>query len=147
VDSLVGAGIRSVGLKRIVATVTTRSRAVGGTIQKLGKLGPGGMRATVKAVRDLTMMISERRPGVPIFFLGHSWGSLIGQMILNQGGAKDYAGVILTGTAYRVPGYMNAGNLNARHKHLGTIGSEWLSRDVKVHEAWRNDPSPLLRTH
>jgi alpha-beta hydrolase superfamily lysophospholipase len=139
VDSLVGAGYE-VWAEENRGHGATGLEQWGGDYSKLGKLGPGGMRATVKAVRDLTMMISERRPEVPIFFLGHSWGSLIGQMILNQGGAKDYAGVILTGTAYRVPGYMNAGNLNARHKHLGTIGSEWLSRDVKVHEAWRDDP-------
>jgi alpha-beta hydrolase superfamily lysophospholipase len=35
---------------------------------------------------------------------------------------------------------MNAGDLNARHQHLGDIGAEWLSRDVAVHEAWRDDP-------
>jgi alpha-beta hydrolase superfamily lysophospholipase len=98
------------------------------------------MPATVTAVRVFTGIIRQERPGVPLFFLGHSWGSIIGQIILNQGGASEYDGVIFTGTAYRMPGSMYSGDLNARHKHLGTIGSEWLSRDVSVHEAWREDP-------
>ena len=112
----------------------------GGDHSKLGKLGPGGMPATLRAVRDFTQVIREARPDQPLFFLGHSWGSIMGQMILNRGGANHYDGMILTGTAYRWPGFMNAGDLNARHKHLGKIGAEWLSRDVAVHEAWRDDP-------
>lgn len=111
-----------------------------GDYSKLGKLGPGGMPATVAAVRALTGIIRDERPGVPLYFLGHSWGSIIGQIILNQGGAADFDGVILSGTAYRMPGSMDSGELNRKHKHLGSIGAEWLSRDVAVHEAWRDDP-------
>jgi alpha-beta hydrolase superfamily lysophospholipase len=111
-----------------------------GDHSKLGKLGPGGMPATVRAVRAFTDIIRQERPGVPLFFLGHSWGSIIGQIILNHGGASEYDGVIFTGTAYRMPGSMYSGELNAKHKHLGSIGAEWLSRDVAVHEAWRDDP-------
>ncbi|HEV8012681.1 MAG TPA: alpha/beta hydrolase, partial [Pontimonas sp.] len=111
-----------------------------GDHSKLGKLGPGGMPATVTAVRAFTGIIRGERPGIPLFFLGHSWGSIIGQIILNQGGASEYDGVIFTGTAYRMPGSMYSGDLNTKHKHLGSIGAEWLSRDVAVHEAWRDDP-------
>jgi len=107
---------------------------------KLGRLGPGGLPATIRQVRDVTALIRRERPGVPLAFLGHSWGSLIGQIILNQGGAADYDAVVFTGTAYRMPGSMNAGDLNAQHKHLGNIGAEWLSRDAAVHEKWRDDP-------
>jgi alpha-beta hydrolase superfamily lysophospholipase len=112
----------------------------GGRHDKLGRLGPGGLPATITALQNFTDVIAEHRPGVPIFFLGHSWGSLMGQIVLNKGDGGRYAGMILTGTAYRVPGYMNAGDLNARHKHLGNIGAEWLSRDRAVHEAWAADP-------
>jgi len=111
-----------------------------GNHAKLGKLGPGGLTATISAVEAFTQVIADARPGLPIFFLGHSWGSLIGQIILNRGGAGRYAGMVMTGTAYRMPGHMNAGDLNAQHKHLGTIGAEWLSRDVAVHHAWKEDP-------
>ena len=111
-----------------------------GDYRRLGRLGPGGMPATVAAVRAFTAIIREQRPTSPLFYLGHSWGSIIGQIILNQGGAEDYDGVIFSGTAYRMPGFMNAGDLNAKHKKLGTIGAEWLSRDVDVHTRWRDDP-------
>lgn len=111
-----------------------------GDHQRLGKLGPGGLRATIRAIEDFTGVIAKARPGVPIVFLGHSWGSLIGQIILNRSGQANYHAMVLTGTAYRVPGYMNAGDLNAKHKHLGSIGAEWLSRDESVHHAWRADP-------
>jgi len=111
-----------------------------GDYRKLGKLGPGGMPATVAAVVAFTSLIRRESPDLPLFFLGHSWGSIIGQIILNQGGSSNYAGVILTGTAYRMPGSMNAGDLNARHEHLGDTGAEWLSRDGAVHEAWKTDP-------
>lgn len=112
----------------------------GNDTAKLGRLGPGGLPATIRQVRDLTALIRRERPGVPLAFLGHSWGSLIGQIILNQGGAADYDAVVFSGTAYRMPGSMNAGDLNAHHKHLGDIGAEWLSRDTAVHEKWRDDP-------
>lgn len=111
-----------------------------GNHKKLGKLGPGGLKATIRAVQNFTQVISENRPDLPIFFLGHSWGSLMGQILLNKGDGRHYAGMIMTGTAYRMPGFMNAGDLNARHKHLGDIGAEWLSRDVAVHHAWKADP-------
>jgi alpha-beta hydrolase superfamily lysophospholipase len=61
------------------------------------------------------------------------------QTILNQH-AGDYDGAVLTGTAYRRPGSMNAGQLNARFKHLGTTGNEWLSRDPAVSQAFLDDP-------
>ena len=111
-----------------------------GNHSRLGKLGPGGLPATISAVADFTAVIKEKRPEIPLFFLGHSWGSLMGQIILNQGGAHNYAGMVLTGTAYRMPGFMNAGDLNSQHKHLGTIGAEWLTRDFGHQLEWRDDP-------
>jgi alpha-beta hydrolase superfamily lysophospholipase len=110
-----------------------------GNIKHLGKLGPGGLRATVEEVRQLTTIIRSENPGVPVAILGHSWGSLMVQDILNHH-AGDYEAAVLTGTAYRQPGSMNAGNLNAKHKHLGTTGSEWLSRDAAVSQAFLDDP-------
>jgi alpha-beta hydrolase superfamily lysophospholipase len=61
------------------------------------------------------------------------------QDILNHH-AGDYDAAILTGTAYRQPGSMNAGQLNAKFTHLGTTGSEWLSRDPAVSQAFLEDP-------
>lgn len=109
-------------------------------LRKMGRLGPGGLPATVRAIRDFTAIIRQHHPSLPLAFLGHSWGSLMGQMLLNQGFAHEVDAVVLTGTTYRLPGYMNAGDLNARHRHLGSTGAEWLSRDTRVHQAWVDDP-------
>ena len=111
----------------------------GGDSSKMGKLGPGGLRATIEELRQLTTIIRSENKTVPLAILGHSWGSLMVQTILNQH-AGDYDAAILTGTAYRQPGSMNAGQLNAKHKHLGTTGFEWLSRDPKVSQAFLDDP-------
>ena len=47
---------------------------------------------------------------------------------------------VLSGSACRVPGSMNAGDRNARHAHLGTTGYEWLSRDPEIVRAFVDDP-------
>ena len=110
-----------------------------GDSSKMGKLGPGGLRATMQDLRDLSAIIRTDHPELPLVLLGHSWGSLMAQIILNDH-AADYDAAVLTGTSYRMPGYMNSGDLNARHAHLGDTGFEWLSRDPEVHELFRADP-------
>jgi alpha-beta hydrolase superfamily lysophospholipase len=111
----------------------------GGDMTRMGRLGRGGLRATIDEVRQLTTIARAENPGLPLAILGHSWGSLMVQTIVNSH-AIDYDGAILTGTAYRQPGSMNAGQLNAQHKHLGTTGFEWLSRDPAVSQAFLDDP-------
>ena len=111
-----------------------------GHASKLGRLGPGGLRAAVSVLAEFRQLIKRERPDTPTVFLGHSWGSLMGQMLLNQGFAQHIDGVVFTGSSYRMPGWMNAGDLNARHKHLGTTGAEWLSRDTDVHRWFQADP-------
>ena len=111
----------------------------GGDHSKLGKPGKGGIRAQVADLHQFTGIIQSENAGIPLVFLGHSWGSLLGQMLINTHIA-DFAAVVLTGTAYRQPGSMNAGNLNAKHKHLGTTGYEWLSRDPKVAKEFLENP-------
>jgi len=111
----------------------------GGNHSKLGALGPGGLRAAVDDLHQLTGIIADENPGLPIAFLGHSWGSLMGQRLINDH-ADDFAAVVLTGTAFRTLTSMNSGNLNAKHKHLGTTGYEWLSRDTAISQAFLDDP-------
>ena len=111
----------------------------GGDLSKLGNLGPGGMPATVEAVRKLTGIARAENTKVPLVLLGHSWGSLIAQIILNKHSA-EYDAAILSGTAYRTFKHMNGGELNARHKHLGNTGYEWLSRDPAISLAFQKDP-------
>jgi alpha-beta hydrolase superfamily lysophospholipase len=107
---------------------------------RLGKVGPGGLTATIEAIHRYTRLLREEYPGVPLVLLAHSWGSLMAQITLNRH-AADYAGIVLSGTAYRALGYMYTGNdLNRRHRGLGTTGAEWLSRDPAVATAWVADP-------
>ncbi len=69
---------------------------------KLGRLGPGGLRAAIAAVEQMTAVAREDTPGVPLVLLGHSWGSLMAQRIVNTS-SEAYDGVVLSATAYRLP--------------------------------------------
>lgn len=111
----------------------------GGDHSKLGKLGPGGMTATADAVHQLTKMIRAELPELPVVLLGHSWGSFLAQILLNRN-PVDYDAVILSGSAYRTFAHMNGGDLNAKYRHLGSTGYEWLSRDSEVVAAAAADP-------
>lgn len=111
----------------------------GGDASRLGRLGPGGLRATIEAIRQMTSIARSEHSGIPLAILGQSWGSLMIQTIINRH-AGEYDAAVLTGTAHRLPGSMNAGQLNAKHKHLGTTGYEWLSRDAAVSQAFLDDP-------
>ena len=115
----------------------------GGDLTRMGKLGPGGLRAAVAAVHQLSGIIRAENPGVPLVLFGHSWGSFMVQMIVNTH-ASEYDAVVLSGTAYRWPGSLDTGDLNRKHKHLGTTGAEWLSRDPAVAQAFVADPLTTL---
>ena len=110
-----------------------------GDLSQIGKLGVGGLRATQQNLLDLTRIAQEENPGLPFVMLGHSWGSLMVQNLLSAG-PHPWSAVVLTGTAFRTPFDMNGGDLNARHKHLGDTGAEWLSRDPAVARAFVDDP-------
>jgi Lysophospholipase len=115
----------------------------GGDASRLGRLGMGGLRAAVRDVHQFSEVIRARHPDAPLVLLGHSWGSFMAQMIADRH-AADYAALVLSGSAYRVIGSLNSGDLNARHKHLGTTGAEWLSRDPAVAQAFVDDPLTTL---
>ncbi|WP_165067266.1 alpha/beta hydrolase [Marisediminicola senii] len=110
----------------------------GGVLDRLGRLGPGGMNATVDAVYHLSGLIRRENPGIPLVLFGHSWGSIIAQKLLNEH-AESYDAVVLSGTALRTVRHMKGRLLNAKHKHLGTTGHEWLSRDETIAAAFLED--------
>ena len=120
----------------------------GGDVSKLGRLGPGGMNATVAALWQFTQLIRDENPNLPLVLLGHSWGSFLSQMLLNDH-PEAYDAVVLSGTALRWPGSMNGGDLNAPWKSKDASGLEWLSRDPAVAQAFKDDPltteTPLLK--
>ncbi|TFD62220.1 alpha/beta fold hydrolase [Cryobacterium suzukii] len=111
----------------------------GGDHTRLGRLGAGGLRAAVAGVYQLSGIIRSEQPTLPLVLLGHSWGSFMVQMIVNEH-AAEYDAIVLSGTAYRWPGYLDGGDLNRKHKTLGTTGVEWLSRDPAVAATFVADP-------
>ena len=147
IEALVGAGY-SVYADDHRGHGRTGMRQHGGDASKLGRLGPGGMRATVAALWQFTQLIRDENPDLPLVLFGHSWGSFLAQMLLNEH-PEAYDAVVLSGTALRMPGSLNAGSLNAPWKGADATGLEWLSRDAAVGQAFHDDPltteTPLLK--
>ncbi|MFJ2369152.1 alpha/beta fold hydrolase [Microbacterium sp. NPDC087665] len=115
---------------------------------KLGRLGKGGLHAAKDAVWQLTEIIHDENPDLPLVLLGHSWGSFLAQMLVNEH-PEAWDAVILSGSALRMPGSLNAAPLNARWAGPDATGYEWLSRDPNVWAAFAADPlttgEPLLK--
>lgn len=115
---------------------------------KLGRLGKGGLIAAKEAVWQLTGIIRDAHPDLPLVLLGHSWGSFLAQMLVNDH-PEAWDAVILSGSALRMPGSLNAAPLNARWAGPDATGLEWLSRDPAVWKEFDEDPLttdvPLLK--
>ncbi len=109
----------------------TGRRQWGGDLSRLGRLGPGGLRAAEAAIHQLTGIARGRHPGLPVIAFGHSWGSLMTQRIVNRD-PRAFAGIVLSGSAYRTPASMESGELNKRWHREGANGFEWLSRDAET---------------
>ena len=105
----------------------------------LGKLGPGGLPATIAAIRHLTGLVRADNPDLPLVLLGHSWGSFIAQKLVNAH-PDAYDALVLSGSSLLWPGALNAGDLNAPWKGAGATGVEWLSSDPAVGDAFLADP-------
>ena len=111
----------------------------GGDASRLGRLGPGGLRAAIDGVEAFADLVRADEAGLPFAVIAQSWGSLMVQKLLDE--RPDlWDAVVLTGTAYRWPGSMDAGDLNRRHARPGGTGFEWVSRDPAVHRAMADDP-------
>lgn len=123
----------------------TGLRQWGGDVGRLGRVGSGGQNAVVGDVQWMLRQLRSDYPDKPLGTIGHSWGSLTLQTVINKDSALMDAAV-LTGSAWRRIGKMNSGDLNARHAHLGTTGGEWLSRDEDMVAAWQADPLTIEAT-
>lgn len=110
-----------------------------GDLSQLGRLGPGGLRAAEDAILQLTGIARERFPELPLVMFGHSWGSLMAQRSLNAH-PRVWDALVLSGSAYRTPRFMESGKLNAAWDGPDANGFEWLSRDPAVAEAFIADP-------
>lgn len=117
----------------------TGMRQHAGDATRLGRLGPGGLRATVAACRQFTELIRGRHPDLPLVLLGHSWGSFLAQKLLNAD-PHAYDAVVLSGSSLLWPGALNAAPLNKRWAGPDASGVEWLSTDAAVGRAFLDDP-------
>jgi len=120
--------------------VTGANQRARGQIKRQGNLGKGGMTATINQVHQLTELIRSENPTLPIFIVGHSWGSMLTQRIIKNH-ASDYAGVVLSGSTLMLPGVVPSAGFNKRwDKEANSMGKEWLSRDREVGIAFNADP-------
>lgn len=119
-----------------------------GDASRLGRLGPGGLPAAIAAVWQLTQQIRAENPDLPLVLIGHSWGSFLAQILVDDH-PDAYDALVLSGSALRWPGSLNAGNLNGPWKKPGAMGTEWLASDLAVGQAFLDDPltttEPLLK--
>ncbi len=104
---------------------------------KIGKLGRGGLRATEDAITQLTEIIKNEYPSLPVAVFAHSWGSLMAQRII-QREPRLWSAIVLSGTAYRTPRHMLPNDFNRGFGVRG--GYEWLSRDPLNAERFSADP-------
>ncbi|GAA1808381.1 alpha/beta hydrolase [Agromyces neolithicus] len=112
----------------------------GGDLTRMGRPGPGGMRAAIAALGRFTEVIRDGEgSGIPLVILGHSWGSFMTQHLVNRH-PENYDAMVLTGTAWLQLGHTNIGDLNKRFARPGGTAMEWLSRDPAVAEAFEADP-------
>lgn len=110
-----------------------------GDRNRLGRLGPGGVKAAVDALGQFHELILGENPGLPLIYLGHSWGSFMGQMLINRH-PDAFSALVLSGTVLRQLGSGNLGDLNKRWRGPDATGMEWLSRDPAVVRAFIDDP-------
>jgi alpha-beta hydrolase superfamily lysophospholipase len=107
----------------------------------LGDLGPRGMDGVLDAAHEVTRRAALEHPGLPIFVLGHSWGSMILQRYLRRW-SNEIAGALLTGTTYRDP---SAPQPTERRSPNATFEPartpyDWLSRDEDAVDRYIADP-------
>ena len=109
-------------------------------IKRMGNLGKGGMTATVGQVYELTELIASELPNLPLYLLGHSWGSMLAQKILNKN-SESYAGAVLSGSTLMLPGVAPTSGFNKKwDKTPNKSTKEWLSRDESIGREFMKDP-------
>ncbi|MGZ8751443.1 MAG: alpha/beta fold hydrolase [Acidimicrobiia bacterium] len=123
-------------------TVTTHDqRAHGRTAEAtggLGFLGPRGMEGTIDSLHAVTRAVHATAPDIPLFLLGHSWGSMLAQkFVLRWGG--ELTGLVLSGTTLMEPAFLPPADLNAPFAPAAT-DYDWLSRDTDEVRKYVDDP-------
>ncbi len=134
---------------------------------KAGVLGPNGWQGTLNAIHELTKIIKNENPNIPLFLIGHSWGSFLSQNYIQEWGT-ELKGVVLSGSTGKQNALLlKAGKFLAKKQikkigptapselldkmsiksynkkwkgEAGATGKEWLSRDKEVVKKYVSDP-------
>lgn len=131
--------------------ITGRKMVASGVTKRLGNLGPGGMNAVFKNTIALRDLVAAETSNLPIVLIGHSWGSMIAQRILDFS-AEKFDAVVLTGSTLLLPGILPTGGFNkkfaraAAQNGQASSGWDWLSRDPQVGIDMKNDPASFPET-
>ena len=132
-----------------------------------GVLGPNGWNGVVNSIHELSKIIKKENPDLPLFLIGHSFGSFLIQDYIQQWG-NEVKGVIFSGTQGKIgklvlklgrkiaKGELKKIGPNApceKLDHLsfktynshwkddeGATGFEWLSRDKAEVKKYIDDP-------
>ncbi|MGD0640780.1 MAG: alpha/beta hydrolase [Roseiarcus sp.] len=158
----------ALALNRIGIGVYANDHRGHGHTAKADELGffgaENGWRSCLDDLWALNRRVAADHPGAPVFFFGHSMGSLMGQSFIADHGVA-LAGAILSGANGRPPAIATLGRLIARFERwrLGPRGKsallkqmmfgefnkpfrpartefDWLSRDTAEVDAYVADP-------
>lgn len=136
-----------------------------GSVEKLGYLGDkDGFLWLVRDLHDLSKIIINENPSLPLLLFGHSMGSFAAQRYIMDYG-KDLKGVVLSGSNGKQGIALKIGTILAKweikkhgRKHQSTTmdnlvfsgynkafkpnrtGSDWISRDNVEVDKYINDP-------
>ena len=131
--------------------------------EDLGYMGKGGMRGLVDDVHNVTNWAKEQYPGLPVFLLGHSMGSMIVRSYIKRYD-RDIDGLIVCGSPSNNPAAglgnflagciglfkgqrhrseflanLSTGSYDKRFKADG-LKNAWLSTNRANVQAYNNDP-------
>lgn len=103
---------RAVAKKWIVLAPDLRGHGeTAGTLESLGHLDEsGGFERSVADIHEIVLEFSKNQPGIPLFLLGHSYGSFLSQMFIERYGSMLSA-CALSGTRGPDPLEVTGGKL------------------------------------
>jgi len=112
---------------------------------QLGELGSGGFELLVQDMAQLSEIVREKNPGLPLFLLGHGMGSFAAQRYVVDHSHK-IDGLILSGSGAleglaraALPEAAGSNLLNAAFEPARTP-VDWLCRDQTIVDAFMVDP-------
>jgi alpha-beta hydrolase superfamily lysophospholipase len=103
----------------------------------LGNLGPRGMEGAIDSLHAVSHYAAAEE-GVPIFLIGHSWGSFLAQRLIDRWG-DEFAGAVLSASTLLTPDYLSLDDPNAHFSPAATP-YDWLSRDPGEVQRYMQDP-------